>query len=66
VVLVKVSADRATMTVRDLVTGATEMMRADLGVLVQMPHESEGYFDAWLDNEGFSFGNRVPPPGNND
>ena len=54
------------MTVRDLVTGATEMTRADPGVLAQMHHDDEAYFDAWVDVNGFSYGNRVPPPGIDD
>ena len=52
----------ADFIVTDLMTGQTKLM-TDPGVLAQIePGVSEAYFDAWLANGDFSFGNRVPPP----
>jgi hypothetical protein len=64
IVLIRLGADRrAPMTVKDLTTGHTEVVPADPGVLAQLEHDvSEGYFEAFLNGGGFSFGNRVPPP----
>ena len=64
IVLIRLGADRrAPMTVKDLTTGHTEVVPADPGVLAQLEHDvSEGYFEAILNGDGFSFGNRVPPP----
>ena len=60
----RLGADRrASMTVKDLSTGQTEVVPADPGVLAQLEHDvNEGYFEAILNGDGFSFGNRVPPP----
>ena len=64
IVLIRLGADRQEpMTVKDLTTGHTEVVPADPGVLAQLEHDvSEGYFEAILNGDGFSFGNRVPPP----
>ena len=66
IVLIRLGADRrASMTVKDLTTGHTEVVPADPGVLAQLEHDvNEGYFEAILNGDGFSFGNRVPPPNN--
>jgi hypothetical protein len=66
-VLVRLAVDRTTMTVRDLATGHTEFMRADPGVLAQIERDvTEAYFEAWVEDGEFSFGDRVPPPGDDD
>ena len=50
------------MTVRDLGSGLLEIMPPDPGVLAQLHSARAGYFEAFLDNGFFSFGDRVPPP----
>ena len=64
VVLIRLGVDRrAPMTVQDLTTGYTAIVPADPGVLAQLEHDvREGYFEAILNGDRFSFGNRVRWP----
>ena len=50
------------MTVRDLGSGLVEIMPPDPGVLAHLHSARAGYFEAFLDDGFFSFGDRVPPP----
>jgi hypothetical protein len=50
------------MTVRDLGSGLVVIMPPDPGVLAQLHSARAGYFEAFLDDGFFSFGDRVPAP----